>query len=79
MGSERCGHQPLAGSIVARGFDTKRILRNERAEIYRHGLVRRGKAKTKKGGVLAALRRSPLVGADLNFARSHEAGRKVDT
>jgi hypothetical protein len=22
--------------------------------------------------------RSPLVGADLNLARSHEAGRKVD-
>ena len=32
----------------------------------------------KKGGILAALRRSPLVGADLNFARSHDAGRKVD-
>jgi hypothetical protein len=24
------------------------------------------------------LRRSPLVGADLDLARSHEAGRKVD-
>ena len=32
----------------------------------------------KKGGILAALRRSPLVGANLNLARSHEAGRKVD-
>jgi hypothetical protein len=32
----------------------------------------------RKGGILAALRRSPLVGADLNLARSHEAGRKVD-
>jgi len=32
----------------------------------------------KKGGILAALRRSPLVGADLNFARSHDTGRKVD-
>jgi hypothetical protein len=32
----------------------------------------------KKGGILAALRRSPLVGTDLNLARSHEAGRKVD-
>lgn len=30
------------------------------------------------GGILAALRRSPLVGADLNLARSHETGRKVD-
>jgi hypothetical protein len=31
-----------------------------------------------KGGILAALRRSPLVGADLDFTRSHESGRKVD-
>jgi hypothetical protein len=32
----------------------------------------------RKGGILAALRRSPLVGADLNLDRSHDAGRKVD-
>jgi hypothetical protein len=32
----------------------------------------------KKGGILAALRRSPLVGSDLNLTRSHETGRKVD-
>jgi len=32
----------------------------------------------KKGCILAALRRSPLVGADVNLARSHEIGRKVD-
>jgi hypothetical protein len=31
-----------------------------------------------KGGILATLRCSPLVGADLRFARSHEAGRKLD-
>jgi hypothetical protein len=31
-----------------------------------------------KGGIVAALRRSPLVEADLDLARSHEAGRKVD-
>jgi len=30
------------------------------------------------GGILAALRRSPLVGADLNLSRSREEGRKVD-
>lgn len=33
---------------------------------------------SKKGGILAALRRSPLVGADLDLARSHETGRKID-
>jgi hypothetical protein len=32
----------------------------------------------RKGGILAALRRSPLVGADLDPKRSFEAGRKVD-
>jgi hypothetical protein len=31
----------------------------------------------KKGGILAALRRSPLVVAGLSLTRSHEAGRKV--
>jgi len=32
----------------------------------------------KPGGILAALRRSPLVGADLDLTRQHEEGRKVD-
>jgi hypothetical protein len=31
----------------------------------------------KKGGILAALRRSPLVGADLDLTRTREEGRKV--
>ncbi len=32
----------------------------------------------KPGGILSALRRSPLVGADLDLSRSREEGRKVD-
>jgi len=32
----------------------------------------------RKGGILAALRRSPLVGADLDLARAREEGRRVD-
>lgn len=32
----------------------------------------------KTGGILAALRRSPLVGADLNLSRPHVEGRKVN-
>ena len=32
----------------------------------------------KPGRILAALRRSPLVGADLDFTRTREEGRKVD-
>lgn len=31
-----------------------------------------------KGGILAALRRSPLVGADLNLVRPGDKGRKID-
>lgn len=30
------------------------------------------------GGILAALRRSPLVGADLDLSRTREEGREVD-
>lgn len=33
---------------------------------------------SEKGGILAALRRSPLVGADLDLARSSEEGREID-
>lgn len=32
----------------------------------------------KKGGILAALRRSPLVGADLDLTRPRDEGRKVE-
>ena len=32
----------------------------------------------KKGGILAALRRSPMVGADLDLSRPQELGRKVE-
>lgn len=32
----------------------------------------------KSGGVLSALRRSPLVGADLDLARPREEGRRID-
>ena len=31
-----------------------------------------------RGNILGALRRSPLVGADLSLKRSRDAGRKVD-
>ncbi len=32
----------------------------------------------RKGGILAALRRSPLVGADIDVTRAREQGREVD-
>lgn len=31
-----------------------------------------------KGGILAALRRSPLVGANLDLKRAREEGREID-
>lgn len=31
-----------------------------------------------KGGILAALRRSPLVGANLDLTRTREEGRELD-
>lgn len=34
--------------------------------------------ESKKGGILGALRRSPLVGADLEFRRPAAATRRVD-
>jgi hypothetical protein len=33
---------------------------------------------SKKGGILNALRRSPLVGTDLDIKRPLTAGRRVD-
>jgi hypothetical protein len=32
----------------------------------------------RKGGTVAALRRSPMVGADLDIERPREEGRKID-
>lgn len=32
----------------------------------------------KRGGILNALRRSPLVGADVDLSRSREEGRQID-
>lgn len=34
--------------------------------------------KEERGGILAALRRSPLVGAELTIERPFDAGRKVN-
>lgn len=33
---------------------------------------------SEKGGILAALRRSPLVEADLELTRAHDEGRAID-
>lgn len=42
------------------------------------GVIANSGESPKKGGILNALRRSPLVGANLDLTRSVTAGRKVD-
>jgi hypothetical protein len=58
----------------------KRLTEDDTEAVRIRAAVRQtmGGEPPSKGGILAALRRSPLVGADLTLARSHEAGRKVD-
>jgi hypothetical protein len=60
----------LARRLAGDGPDTARI----------RDAVRRAAAgeQAKKGGVLDALRRSPLVGADLDLKRPATPGRRVD-
>ena len=60
----------LARQLAGNGPDSARLRANVRLTIS-------GEAP-KKGGILSALRRSPLVGADLNLTRPVVAGRKVD-
>lgn len=58
----------------------KRLARNDHEAGRIRAEVRRSIAgePTAKGGILAALRRSPLVGADLEIVRSKETGRAVE-
>jgi hypothetical protein len=37
-----------------------------------------GGESPRRGGIVAALRRSPLVGAELDMRRLHETGREID-
>jgi hypothetical protein len=60
----------LARRLADNGPDSARI----RAAVHRAV----SGEPPRKGGILNALRRSPLVGADLNLKRPVMAGRKVD-
>jgi hypothetical protein len=60
----------LARRLAENGADATRL----RATVSR-GLAGE---PVQKGGILAALRRSPLVGANLEIARPVTSGRKVD-
>jgi hypothetical protein len=60
----------LARRLADNGPDSARIRANVRRTVSGE--------PPRKGGILSALRRSPLVGADLNLKRPVLAGRKVD-
>ena len=48
------------------------------AKRIRSEVTRAVSSTPQKGGILAALRRSPLVGSDLKVERPFDAGRNVD-
>ncbi len=58
----------------------RRLAENDRDATRIRATVSRTIAgeSAKKGGILAALRRSPLVGADIEVTRPVTHGRKVD-
>jgi hypothetical protein len=58
----------------------KRLAENDRDATQIRATVSRSIAggPPKKGGIFAALRRSPLVGADLDVTRARTPGREVD-
>jgi hypothetical protein len=58
----------------------RRLAKDDReAARLRAVLGQSGSEKApKKGGILAALRRSPLTGAELDLTRPREKGRKVE-
>ena len=60
----------LARKLADNGDEAARL----RAEVERSV----GDAPRRKGGVLAWLRRSPLVGADLDLSREEISGRVID-
>jgi hypothetical protein len=67
--SDRDLIRSLAKRLVQDDHEAKRI----RSEV-----LRTVSDVAPKGGILAALRRSPLVGADLVMERALDAGRNVD-
>lgn len=69
-----------ADKALIRGLAQRLAAGDEAARALRADLARRvagGAEPPAVGGVLAALRRSPLVGADLDLAREETAGRDV--
>jgi hypothetical protein len=70
LGADRELIRSLARRLAANGPDSSRIRASVRLTISGE--------QGKKGGIVDALRRSPLVGADLDLNRPATVGRKVD-
>jgi hypothetical protein len=68
------GDKELVRTLARRLADKDPDAVRLRADIAQH----LGDAPSRRGGVLAALRRSPLVGADLKVDRESSRGRDVD-
>lgn len=68
--SDRDLIRSLARQLAEEGPEAEQVRQTVRA------LVSGGPPKS--GGILSALRRSPLVGADLDLSRPREGGRRVD-
>jgi hypothetical protein len=66
-----------ADKDLIRGIARRLAANDEEASALRADLARRvgGSEPPRVGGVLAALRRSPLVGADLDLSREETPGR----
>jgi hypothetical protein len=71
LGSDRHLIRFLAKRLAQNDPDANRIRRDVMRTVS-HTL------KEERGGILAALRRSPLVGAELTIERPFDAGRKVN-
>jgi hypothetical protein len=70
LGTDRELIRSLAKRLADDGPESARIRTTVRSTI--------SVVQSKKGGILDALRRSPLVGADLDLSRPLTPGRKVD-
>lgn len=70
LGSDRELVRSLAKRLAENDAEASRL----RSEVSR-AVVR---SEPRRGGILAALRRSPLVGADIDVSPVETAGRAVD-
>jgi hypothetical protein len=64
----------LIRSMARRLADNSPEAEELRASVHQRVMLE----PQKKGGIFAALRRSPLVGADLKIVRERTSGRRVD-